>query len=629
MPGRARRAGALGFAAWLGTAIASALEPVQVGGEAVQIDVTNAGSLIYNFDNRDTKPNEVSTLANDDWGMLYNRLTLQAAWQNWQIGTRLDGVWFYASPSPTDIALELDRTRPEALTGPARARYFQRKFREASLELSNRYIDWLYPAKYWVRYGTPALEVTAGDFNAQLGRGLVLSVRKIDELSSDTTIRGVRSTYRLAQPGAEVSITALGGALNPLRIDEASGRYLAVGGDVTPSWLGVSEAGMPRAVAYDQRAVDAGFLPPPDPSYAPDRVLGFGLSAGSPDVRLGTQAALLLRQRPLSPDLVRSARRILTASQSLELPDLDDHGAFYVELAVERLEQERAAAQLDPGHALYASLSLNQGPLTLNVEAKHYRRFFPLLGNVDVARAREFSTLQYNAPPTTEAFWIDTEFEGFNTCVTGGRARTDVELARGVFAFGWVGRYHTWAESAANDACDTADANLNRVWDVASGFELTSRAGDRATLTVGARDDHSAEPISDAFGSTTTLFYRENYARYDVALPLFGPTSLLLQGWHRRRHQTLGQADEPWNEGEHVTGVEWAPRFSVAFGFEYSSNPQVPSTYLNGVASYRLSSDSSVSLFVGQRRGSLRCVGGVCRIYPPFEGTRLDVTARF
>jgi hypothetical protein len=55
----------------------------------------------------------------------------------------------------------------------------------------------------------------------------------------------------------------------------------------------------------------------------------------------------------------------------------------------------------------------------------------------------------------------------------------------------------------------------------------------------------------------------------------------------------------------------------------------VPPTYVNGQLGYRLSSDSSLSLFVGQRRGALRCVGGVCRVFPPFEGAALDLTLRF
>ena len=50
---------------------------------------------------------------------------------------------------------------------------------------------------------------------------------------------------------------------------------------------------------------------------------------------------------------------------------------------------------------------------------------------------------------------------------------------------------------------------------------------------------------------------------------------------------------------------------------------------LNGIFAYAINSSSNISLFAGQRRGGLRCVSGVCRVYPPVEGVRLDVTVRF
>jgi hypothetical protein len=85
----------------------------------------------------------------------------------------------------------------------------------------------------------------------------------------------------------------------------------------------------------------------------------------------------------------------------------------------------------------------------------------------------------------------------------------------------------------------------------------------------------------------------------------------------------------PWNEGDELIGFDYAPHWSVALGFSYDTNPAVPPTYFNGQLGYRISSDSSLSLFVGQRRGALRCVGGVCRVFPPFEGAALDLTLRF
>jgi hypothetical protein len=38
---------------------------------------------------------------------------------------------------------------------------------------------------------------------------------------------------------------------------------------------------------------------------------------------------------------------------------------------------------------------------------------------------------------------------------------------------------------------------------------------------------------------------------------------------------------------------------------------------------------NAVNLFVGQRRAAIRCVSGVCRLFPPFEGARLELISRF
>jgi hypothetical protein len=37
----------------------------------------------------------------------------------------------------------------------------------------------------------------------------------------------------------------------------------------------------------------------------------------------------------------------------------------------------------------------------------------------------------------------------------------------------------------------------------------------------------------------------------------------------------------------------------------------------------------TVQVFVGQRRGAVRCVSGVCRQFPPFEGAKLEIVSRF
>jgi Family of unknown function (DUF6029) len=624
-------------ATWLSGALAlgvpsevRALEPTSVLGTPVAFDITESSSVLYNFDNRDTRPNQVDSRANDDWGLFYNRINVLANGGFWQAGLRLDNAWFFRYPNPTQIGLDLVNTRPPSPGGSTAPVYFRQKVGEAGVELSNRYINWLYPAKYYVTYASPSLELGLGDGYVAFGRGLVLSLRKLDELASDTTLRGARITARVRSNQVSLRATVVAGTLNPLRIDPASGRYLGVDSSVTPGLVALSEAGMPRAVSSDFAPNTGDCRTFATCSYAPDRIFGGQLEISRKAAKLAVQGSLLQRSTPLANDVVRSADQLATGSVSFELADLAGHGGAYLEVAIQDLHHaERSTPKQDLGQAVYLSVNVLAGPLSFLFEGKHYRRFFPLLANVSPIRAREFSTLAASAPPTTEALFIDTAFESFNTCVSGGRLRSDLELSKRASVYAWAGYYESFAESLANEACRVGKDTRNRVLDSATGFELHSRdRHSKLDLSVGSRVDDTDRAIVTDSGETQ-VFYREIYTRHQAAIALGGPFALELQGWHRRRHQTIGGPGAPWSEGDELLGFDYAPHWSVAVGFSYDTNPAVPPSYVNGQLGYRMSSDSSLSLFVGQRRGALRCVGGVCRVFPPFEGAALDLTLRF
>src|SRR5262245_3159364 len=80
-------------------------------GEPIKIDVTEATSVFYNVDNRNTRAGDVSRSVDDDWGVWYNRLNTQASWKQFQAGLRLDSAWFYTAKTPTDVALDLLKVR--------------------------------------------------------------------------------------------------------------------------------------------------------------------------------------------------------------------------------------------------------------------------------------------------------------------------------------------------------------------------------------------------------------------------------------------------------------------------------------------------------------------------------------
>jgi len=619
-----RRWSALSLSVALVAPRALALEPGSVAGQPVLLDVNDSSSVYYNFDNRDSKPSQVGTRANDDYGLVYNRLSLQATRGSLSVGLRIDSVWFYASPSATELALDL--TRDDAPANPPS--YFRGKLREAGLELSNRFIDWSYPSKYYLTYSRPGLEATLGDASAQLGRGIVLSVRKRDELGSDTTIRGARVSVSSRGP-LSVKLTALGGELNPLRIDEASGRYLGVtgGGDLLGT---LTEAGMPRAIRTDFAPLTGACQTSPTCGYAPDRIAAGQIELSTPRLKLGTQGSALFRASPLNQDLVRGAARIVTLSQSIELARPVRDFSAYAELALQQLSVRDGQPSVDPGYGVYASASYTPKNLALTLEGRHYRRLFPLSGNVKLARAGEFSSLAYNQVPTTEAEDNDTEFERMNTCVSGARLRGDITLAHGARALGSFAHYLTYAESGANETCVIAEQQLNRVYDASSGFVLDSIDRRRhLELTLGGRIDSAGRDLVLPSGARSRLFYSEAYLRHQLELELSAELSVTLTGRHRRRAQAEGGPGQPWSEGEEVLGLDWAQHSSLGFGAEYDTRPGVPHRYFNVELAHRPTPATRVALFVGQRRGALRCVGGICRLYPPFEGVRLDVAVRF
>ena len=91
------------LAVLFGASGASAAEPAGAK-SPVQLDVTNAGSVLYNANNRNSRPGSVARSIDDDWGVFYNRLNVQASTGRFQFGLRLDSAIFYAAPDPTQIA---------------------------------------------------------------------------------------------------------------------------------------------------------------------------------------------------------------------------------------------------------------------------------------------------------------------------------------------------------------------------------------------------------------------------------------------------------------------------------------------------------------------------------------------
>ncbi|HRI65036.1 MAG TPA: DUF6029 family protein [Polyangium sp.] len=661
-------------------------------GEPIGLDVTNTSVVDYRWNNRNNNLNSFNPrpIVDDDYGEWINRFNAQATWWRFRVGVRVDSaVYFLTTTRNEGLRLAADQIaavkarNPDAIV-PEQVDYANRFYRE----LNTRFLNTVYPAKLFVGYNQPGVDVTVGDFYAQLGRGMVLSIRKIDELAIDTTIRGAKVVLDRRFGKMRFGATLLGGQMNPLRFDEVSGRRLH--GRGSPLFFG-----FPKAQSVTTYTPSAKPITEPGiPSYLEDTIFGGRFEGGTNTVQIAANGSILVREsfteqnaqcisqcapsdkacvdqclvtypEFVSPGAGRGHGQIRTFSGSINIPSIAGIADFYLEGAGQQLRQghptvDDAGNVLGrvedvTGYAVYGSANFGKGPVQVSLEGKHYRRFFALGANIDVTtpghNAPEYSVVAYSAPPTSEPIYVEP-IESPNVCMTGGRGKIDYKYNPTTAAYAWVGRYRSFTEIPGNDLCaSTSDAYRTDTWDSAVGIDFSREKGkSHAKAWLGMRLAERAVPSggTTAPGETDVLYY-EGYIRYDLVKHLKGPFSLQMTGFHRNRYLP-GSHPRPWNEGENYTALHWSPHLSAIMGYEYSTRPgcdpgQVTTDptefilchYVSGGLTYRAGSTAklrdqilnTVNVFVGQRRGAIRCVSGVCRLFPPFEGARIELVSRF
>lgn len=673
---------------------ALAIEFKDLGGRPLTIDVTNTAIASYRFNNRNDLPaffSDPQFKVDDGYYEFLDRFNVQVGYWRLRLNVRLDASAYIPPVTEGDTeGFVIDEVKKAKAAGTLPSTFtsndaydYQSNVRR---ELHTRFPNWVYPTKLSLVYQQPGIDATLGDFYAQLGRGLVLSVRKIDELSVDTTIRGGKLTLSKSFDKLRVGGTFLGGLMNPLRVDEATGRVL--NGKPSPLFFGFPEA---RPLTVYSPGTDVETVVAPRPSYLPDAMLGGRVEAGIPFVQAAANISVLLRSTP-DLDLARCKQsagedsaaaaacdssfpvttgrdsvafthnQIRTFSGSLSFPALGKYGDLYIEVAGQQLTDGRVVsidAAGDPtergedigGYAIYVNANGHSGPLSISLEGKHYRRFFPLVANIDTSwkgsSAPEMLLLNYNQVPTAEPIYVEP-LGAPNVCITGGRARADYRFNPQALLYAWLGYYAGFSTiDDKNSKCDESDDKRTNAWDMAAGVDLAFEGGKSDIKAwLGGRMDDTEVPV-DRFqtgGALTNIFFHEGYIRYDIVKHITGTWSLESQGFHRRRAKRENFKD-PWWEGENYLALQWAPRLALVFGYEYLSQegcrPGSPAGQLchyasGGITLRSITSDgiwgqifNTVSVFVGQRRPAIRCVSGVCRQFPPFEGARLEVVSRF
>lgn len=494
------------------------------------------------------------TIAYDPTGAGYgdwiNRFQVDASWGSFSALLRLNTA-LYLTP-------------PIAAPGDKRIEFL----------LQNRFRNRVDLEKVAVAWSSRHLEVTVGDAYVTYGRGLVLSVRKLDEAGIDTTIRGAHVTGRVAGLTADL----VGGLGNIVNVDPATTRSADDPGDL----------------------LGGGHL-----EYRFGNWVVPGINA----------SILQLNRHPASdgtpPDESRPIDRTASLSATLELPHIGPFGQLFVEYAQ---QYRRVAGDLTTGRAFYASGSGFFGPVTVQAEWKDYRDFRPLSTSLDPISFTELALSDfYSAPPTLERL-LQPILNNYD--VWGPHGRVDWAITQHVAPF----------VSMAVFGDRVYDV---RIYDPYAGVEATwgeSRRG-RLSLSGGLR---TARFLPEA-GEAAKIFQDTWHAEFDLIQGLGGGYSAEIDGVHFsvKDHQSRGYLR--WHQGQVYASIKKADAWALASGYEYYT--EAPASlrpgYVNLSATLFVAKGTQVRLFAGGQRAGIKCVNGVCRNYPAFEGVRAELLARF
>ncbi|MBS2026482.1 MAG: hypothetical protein JST54_01150 [Deltaproteobacteria bacterium] len=521
-----------------------------LGQQPLHLNFTEYGATAYHLDNG-TLP---GTQSYDPTGSNYvdwlNRFQADGSWGDFTALLRIDSDLFFH--------------QPVAAPGDERI----------ALLLQNRYADRIDLEKINVAYNSRQLEVTLGDFYVTYGRGLVLAIRKYDELGVDTTLRGASVTGHVAGLNANV----VAGYANIMNVDTGTGREADDPGDVI--------AGARAEYRFGKWVV-----PGADVSF----------------VRYAFPTQNLVEDIPVSS----THDREITYSGTLEFPDLWGHGNLYFEYAQQLghyLDQDITPLPT----AFYAAGTAYFGPVTVLAEFKNYRHFAPLKTSLDPLAVPELALSNfYNAPPTLERVYqavLD------NSDTTGPHVRVDWAVSPNVNPYVSMAVFH--------DRVLTVD-----IYDPYAGIELHWQdQHSRAAFSGGRRLQRYTNP-----GYNGSVFEDNTHLEYDVNQWLTGPYSIELDGQHQRHNDHTSYQQLVWTEGQAYLSFKRAELFSAALGFEYYTEaPEaIRPHYENVSGTWQITSNVLVRLFIGGQRAGIKCVNGVCRNFPAFEGGRAEVIAKF
>jgi hypothetical protein len=490
--------------------------PIVAHGQAVPVQLTNTLITQYRTDNQNLDDTD------DDYAAVINRLNLNANSGSLSTSARIDSMGF------------LDTHQP----------WHHNDARLERIKVQYKLGDWT---------------LKVGDMYRQLGRGLLLNLRKVDEAGLDIILRGGEAAYASSKQYAGI----FAGRTNIVNIDVLKQRFVDDPNDILAGgW-------------YALRRIPVGAI------------------------KMEVGLHYLFRQNAITEANAESKNASNNIGGKIEFPELGEYGSLYLETDI---QQARNADTLSEGRAAYGAMDIFLGDTSLLFEGIYLDNFKQYGRN-----NRYGEPLRYNQAPTLDRIDQETSL-GQNEW--GGRARIEHAFADGDFVLYANGMYKKLDPDELSEVIQIHGYG---------GFKGEFDGGrSRYTASGGYRDENASG------GTTTRDIKHMTHAEFDYVHYITSGYSLQLAGNYEFR--TL--EDNSYNRGSSFVGIQKAGVGSVTIEHGQDTSDErtgVRQQFLAGILSFDASKNLKVRSTIGSQRGGLKCVGGVCRIYPSFSGYQLSL----
>ena len=342
--------------------LALLLVPAAASGESLRV----LDTLVLDYRGDNGNANE----ADDNYALGYTKLYLTGESEGTSARAQVDGVYFFTDFPDAEVGV-----KPEDSA-------YKNEARLERLSIAHEIGDF---------------KLTLGDFHKQVGRGIALSLRRVDELGVDKALRGGQVEYE----GDTVSWNAFAGRTNISNLDGVTQKFLEDPEDTIAGAVGTVHLGTTDLSAY----------------------------------------GVLLK--PSVPTLEGKDDRTLIGGAYAELPAAD-WLSLYGEAAI---SQYLIADKSFSGTAAYATADVNLRVVNLLLEGIYLDQW-TVAGSMDTVLFNRPTV--YNQPPTLER--LDMEVLDYEN-VQGGRAKISKSFLDGdliVYVNGLFRRFGP--ESAIVDA---------------------------------------------------------------------------------------------------------------------------------------------------------------------------------